>query len=73
MLKPKDESDLLCIKSSYDKYQRDFSKNYISECTELFSGILQKGDLLYMPRGVVHYGKTVEGKGHSTHVTLSNQ
>jgi ribosomal protein L16 Arg81 hydroxylase len=27
-----------------------------------WSGLLKEGDLLYMPRGVIHYGKTQPAK-----------
>jgi hypothetical protein len=44
----------------------------------IFTGPLNKGDLLYMPRGIVHFGSTAalddkSGADHSLHVTISNQ
>lgn len=33
--------------------------------------ILQAGDLLYFPRGIIHQADTPAGAGHSTHLTLS--
>ena len=44
-----------------------------------WSGLLKEGDILYMPRGVIHYGKTQPAKAnesehqHSLHITVSNQ
>ena len=44
-----------------------------SKVPDLFwEGVLEEGDLLYMPRGVVHHAHTVKGQG-SVHVTISNQ
>ncbi len=37
----------------------------------VWEGVLEAGDLLYMPRGVIHHAATVAGK-HSVHITLSN-
>jgi lysine-specific demethylase/histidyl-hydroxylase NO66 len=67
LMLPPNPADVLCLEPSVD-----FKKEDLEGQEPLFSGILKKGDLLYMPRGVVHFGKTVAGMGHSTHVTLSN-
>eukprot|EP00924_Labyrinthula_sp_SR-Ha-C_P013466 augustus_masked-scaffold_5-processed-gene-3.30-mRNA-1 protein AED:1.00 eAED:1.00 QI:0/-1/0/0/-1/1/1/0/457 len=32
---------------------------------------LKPGDVLYLPRGTIHAARTVEGRGHSVHVTIS--
>lgn len=37
----------------------------------LFSVSLEPGDLLYMPRGVIHQAVTHEGNQYSLHVTVS--
>ena len=57
----------------------DFPMSLITEghLTKYWSGMLNEGDLLYMPRGVIHFGKTFPQPQakvqHSLHVTLSNQ
>jgi lysine-specific demethylase/histidyl-hydroxylase NO66 len=46
---------------------------------KIWSGPLKKGDILYMPRGIIHQGSTkiedIKGSSdtHSLHVTISNQ
>jgi bifunctional lysine-specific demethylase and histidyl-hydroxylase NO66 len=70
---PLKKSDLLCIESS-----KDFTKEQVEKMQKIFTGDLNKGDLLYMPRGIVHYGSTAptkdtSGADHSLHVTVSNQ
>ena len=58
---------------------KDFDSSLITKgkLHQYWSGTLGEGDLLYMPRGVIHYGKTFpEPKAehqHSLHATLSNQ
>ena len=55
---------------------KDFPADFKKRCKKYWSGFLNEGDILYMPRGVVHFGKTVpktsEESSHSLHVTLSN-
>jgi len=45
---PKDEKDLLCLEASPDFKEDDINDRLVWE------GTLKKGDLLYMPRGVIH-------------------
>ena len=58
---------------------RDFPSTLITEnkVQKYWSGTLNEGDILYMPRGVIHFGKTQPDPGasvqHSLHATLSNQ
>ena len=62
---------------------KDFPSDLISgnKVKKYWSGTLNEGDILYMPRGVIHFGKTFPLEGstkeneakHSLHVTLSNQ
>ncbi len=39
---------------------KDFPSSFITEgkLEKYWSGTLGEGDLLYMPRGVIHFGKT---------------
>jgi len=68
LMQPPESKDILSLKPSID-----FKKEQLEGCKEFWNGVLKKGDLLYMPRGTVHFGKTVENLGHSTHITISNQ
>ena len=64
---PKDK-DLLALTPSSDFKMEEVQK------FKVWEGTLKKGDLLYMPRGIIHYGTTKVGQStHSTHVTISNQ
>ena len=38
---------------------RDFPADIIKKSKKYWSGFLNEGDILYMPRGVVHFGKTM--------------
>ena len=72
LYKSNDPMDLLALSSS-----SDFTPEQVSKMTKVWSGTLKKGDVLYMPRGIVHQGSTkmedVKGGTHSLHVTISNQ
>ena len=61
---------------------KDFGADLIlsGKLHKYWNGLLKEGDLLYMPRGVIHYGKTLPSKPgketegqHSLHITVSNQ
>ena len=74
LYKPPEERMLLDLEPS-----GDFPSSMISEgkMSKYWTGTLNEGDLLYMPRGVVHFGKTFPAPSakvqHSLHVTISNQ
>ena len=51
---PPEESMLLDIEPS-----KDFTADIIKKSKKYWSGFLNEGDILYMPRGVVHFGKTI--------------
>ena len=79
LYKPPNDEMLLDLEPS-----KDFPADLISsnKAKKYWSGTLNEGDILYMPRGVIHFGKTFpqESKSsktdeadHSLHVTLSNQ
>lgn len=50
-------------------YSRDLRPEEIGEPTH--DVVIEKGDLLYFPRGTVHQAETPQGMRHSTHVTIS--
>ena len=74
LYKSNDPKDLLALKSS-----SDFTVLEVQKMTKIWSGVLSKGDILYMPRGIVHQGSTKldfikdQPETHSLHVTISNQ
>ena len=78
MYKPPSDEMLLDLEPS-----KDFPADLISsgKVQKYWSGTLNEGDILYMPRGVIHFGKTFpleagadeDEARHSLHVTLSNQ
>jgi lysine-specific demethylase/histidyl-hydroxylase NO66 len=77
LLKPQHSHELLDIEPSKD-YAADLVLS--GKLHKYWSGLLKEGDLLYMPRGVIHYGKTQPPKTtndsehkHSLHITVSNQ
>ena len=55
LYKPPNEEMLLDLEPS-----RDFPSSLITEnkVQKYWSGTLNEGDILYMPRGVIHFGKT---------------
>lgn len=58
---------------------KDFGTSIITEnkVQKYWSGTLGEGDILYMPRGVIHFGKTYPEPAaeiqHSLHATFSFQ
>ena len=81
-----DWMDSLILQISGDKHWQVFTEPYVhspridlverpssaflsSELSDDF--LLSAGDLLYMPRGFVHFATTTALKEHSTHVTIS--
>lgn len=74
LYKPPNDEMLLDLEPS-----KDFPASLITEnkLKKYWSGTLNEGDILYMPRGVIHFGKTFAEPAaktqHSLHVTLSNQ
>jgi len=76
LLKPQHSHELLDIEPS-----KDFDTDLVlsGKLHKYWSGLLKEGDILYMPRGVIHYGKTQPSKTnndfehkHSLHITVSN-
>jgi len=74
LYKPPSESMLLDLEPS-----GDFPMSTITDgkLHRYWQGTLSEGDILYMPRGVIHFGKTTpktanDPQQHSLHVTLSN-
>lgn len=63
--KPLNDDEVLPLKSSgdLDKYVIDG----IKPCVDV---VLEAGDLLYMPRGYIHQGNTLDDC-HSLHLTVS--
>ena len=59
LYKPPSEEMLLDLNPS-----KDFPSDLISgnKAKKYWSGILNEGDILYMPRGVIHFGKTFPGE-----------
>jgi len=55
LLKPEHDHQLLDIEPSKD-YPADLILS--GKLHKYWNGLLKEGDLLYMPRGVIHYGKT---------------
>ena len=55
LYKPPSDEMLLDLEPS-----KDFASSLITEnkLQKYWSGVLNEGDLLYMPRGVIHFGKT---------------
>jgi len=51
------------------EYSRDFVPDELGEL--LLDCVLHPGDLLYLPRGTVHYGVVEEGDDFSHHLTVS--
>ena len=47
---------LLDLESSKKDFPEDLIAN--NKMQKYWSGVLNEGDLLYMPRGIVHFGKT---------------
>ncbi|CAF0829461.1 unnamed protein product [Rotaria sordida] len=63
--KPLNDDEVLPIKSSFD-----LDKNIIENIKPCIDVVLEAGDLLYMPRGYIHYGYTLDD-AHSLHLTVS--
>lgn len=51
---------------------RDYTQDLLQESIgePMMEVLLEPGDMLYFPRGVIHQCKT-EGSGHSTHISIS--
>jgi len=49
----------------------DFLQSELEEENKLFDGLLEQGDLLYFPRGIVHTGQTPDNVEFSNHLTVS--
>ena len=58
--------------SSFEKLPRESSPNLTQEVLDepILDVVLEKGDLLYFPRGFIHQGNTVDNT-HSLHITIS--
>ncbi|UJR36973.1 hypothetical protein I4U23_029681 [Adineta vaga] len=63
--KPLNDDEVLPLKSS-----GDLDKNIINGIKPCIDVVLEAGDLLYMPRGYIHQGNTLDG-AHSLHLTVS--
>lgn len=63
LYKPQTDNDYLPRYSS-----RDFDQSEIGK--PILDTVIQAGDLLYLPRGTIHQGETIDNS-HSLHITLS--
>eukprot|EP00475_Leptophrys_vorax_P010123 TRINITY_DN16800_c0_g1_i1.p1 TRINITY_DN16800_c0_g1~~TRINITY_DN16800_c0_g1_i1.p1 ORF type:complete len:531 (-),score=142.40 TRINITY_DN16800_c0_g1_i1:25-1617(-) len=61
---PLDDSDFLARFSSLDFDVEELGK-------PLFQARLDAGDLLFLPRGFIHYAETPSNVAHSLHITIS--
>jgi lysine-specific demethylase/histidyl-hydroxylase NO66 len=63
--KPLNDDEVLPLKSS-----GDLDKHVIDGIKPCIDAVLEAGDLLYMPRGYIHQGTTLDD-AHSLHLTVS--
>ncbi|CAF1477233.1 unnamed protein product [Adineta steineri] len=63
--KPLNDDEVLPLKSS-----GDLDKNVLNGIKPCIDVVLEAGDLLYMPRGYIHQGTTLDD-AHSLHLTVS--
>ncbi|CAF3450603.1 unnamed protein product [Rotaria sp. Silwood1] len=63
--KPLNDDEVLPLKSSVD-----LDKKVIENVKPCIDVVLEAGDLLYMPRGYIHQGRTLDD-AHSLHLTVS--
>ncbi|CAF1551321.1 unnamed protein product, partial [Adineta ricciae] len=63
--KPLNDDEVLPLKSS-----GDLDKNILNGIKPCIDVVLEAGDLLYMPRGYIHQGNTLDD-AHSLHLTVS--
>jgi lysine-specific demethylase/histidyl-hydroxylase NO66 len=63
--KPLNDDEVLPLKSS-----GDLDKNVMDSIKPCIDVVLEAGDLLYMPRGYIHQGSTLDDM-HSLHLTIS--
>jgi lysine-specific demethylase/histidyl-hydroxylase NO66 len=63
--KPLNDDEVLPLKSS-----GDLDKNVLHGIKPCIDVVLEAGDLLYMPRGYIHQGSTLDD-AHSLHLTVS--
>ncbi|CAF2486897.1 unnamed protein product [Rotaria sp. Silwood2] len=63
--KPLNDDEVLPIKPSVD-----LDKNAMENVKPCIDVVLEAGDLIYMPRGYIHHGRTLDD-AHSLHLTVS--
>ena len=63
--KPLNDDEVLPLKSS-----GDLNRSVLDGVTPCIEAVLEAGDLLYMPRGYIHQGHTLDD-AHSLHLTVS--